>query len=104
MHENREIFKASASLADRFAKAPSHNADMHVMEESDRRVVPVKQPNKEGKLSAEAVEGRRQPEENDAQSSIRPTQRGERVSQGMSGVRRVARKRNKSSSQLCCIM
>jgi RNA-directed DNA polymerase len=63
------------------------------MEESDCRVVPVKQPNKEGKPSAEAVEGRRQPEENDAQSSTQPTQRGERVSQGLSGVRRVARER-----------
>jgi hypothetical protein len=63
------------------------------MEESDCRVVPVKQPNKEGKPSAEAVEERRQPEENDAQSSTQPTQRGERVSQGLSGVRRVARER-----------
>ena len=35
MHENRETSKASASLADRSAKAQSHNADMHVMEESD---------------------------------------------------------------------
>jgi hypothetical protein len=93
MHENRETSKASASLADRSAKAQSHNADMHAMEESDCRVVPVKQPNKEGKPSAEAVEGRRQPEENDAQSSIQPTQRGERMSQGLSGVRRVARER-----------
>ena len=93
MHENRETSKASASLADRSAKAQSHNADMHAMEESDCRVVPVKQPNKEGKPSAEVVEGRRQPEENDAQSSIQPTQRGERVSQGLSGVRRVARER-----------
>jgi RNA-directed DNA polymerase len=39
------------------------------------------------------VEGRRQPKENDAQSSIQPTQSGERVSQGLSGVRRVARER-----------
>jgi hypothetical protein len=36
----------------------------------------MKQPNQEGKPSAEAVEGRRQPEENDAQSNIQPTQRG----------------------------
>jgi hypothetical protein len=93
MHENRETSKAPASLAGRSAKAQSHNADMHVMEESDCRVVPVKQPNKEGKPSAEVVEGRRQPEENDAQSSTQPTQRGERVSQGLSGVRRVARER-----------
>jgi hypothetical protein len=39
------------------AKAQSRTADMHAMEESDCRVVPVKQPNKEGKPLAEAVEG-----------------------------------------------
>ncbi len=100
MHENRETSKASASLADRSAKAQSHNADMHAMEESDCRVVPVKQPDKEGNPSAEAVEGRRQPEENDAQSSIQPTQRGERVSQGLSGVRRVARERKPTPTSL----
>jgi len=63
------------------------------MEESDCRVVPVKQPNKEGRPSAEAAEGRRQPKENDAQSSIQPTQSGRRVSQGLSGVRQLARQR-----------
>ena len=93
MHENRETSKASALVADRSAKAQSRTADMHAMEESDCRVVPVKQPNKEGKPLAEAVEGRRQPKENDVQSNIHPTQRGERVSQGLSGVRRVARER-----------
>ena len=93
MHENRETSKASVDQADRSAKAQSRNADMHAMEESDGCVVPVKQPNKEGKPLAEAVEGRRQPKENDAQSNIQPTQSGERVSQGLSGVRRVARER-----------
>ncbi len=93
MHENREASKASVDQTDRSAKAQSRNADVYAMEESDCRVVPVKQPNKEGKPSAEAVEGRRQPKENDAQSSIQPTQSGERVSQGLGGVRRVARER-----------
>jgi hypothetical protein len=93
MHENREASKASVEQTDRSAKVQSRNADVYAMEESDCRVVPMKQPNKEGKLSAEAVEGRRQPKENDAQSSIQPTQSGERVSQGLSGVRRVARER-----------
>jgi group II intron reverse transcriptase/maturase len=93
MHENREASKASVEQTDRSAKVQSHNADVYAMEESDCRVVPVKQPNKEGKPSAEAVEGRRQPKENDAQSSIQPTQSGVRVSQGLSGVRRVARER-----------
>jgi RNA-directed DNA polymerase len=61
--------------------------------ESDRCVVPVKQPNKEGRLLAEAVEGRQRPKDHDAQSSTSPTQSGERVSQGLSGVRRAARAR-----------
>jgi hypothetical protein len=92
MHENREASKASVDQADRSAKAQSRTADVYAMEESDCRVVPVKQPNKEGRPSAEAVEGRRQPKENDAQSNIQPTQSGQRVSQGLSGVRRVFRR------------
>jgi RNA-directed DNA polymerase len=93
MHENRETSRASIETVDRSAKAPSRNADMHAMEESDCCVVPMKQPNKEGQPSAEAAEGRWQPKENDAQSNTPPTQRGARVSQGLSGVRRVARER-----------
>ena len=53
MHENRETSSASVDQADRSAKAQSHNADMHAMEESDRGIVPMKQPNKEGQPSAE---------------------------------------------------
>jgi RNA-directed DNA polymerase len=93
MYENRETSRASTKVVDRSAKAPSRNAGVHAMEESDCCVVPMKQLNKEGQPSAEAAEGRRQPKENDAQSNTPPTQRGERVSQGLSGVRRVARER-----------
>ena len=93
MHENRETSRASIETVDRSAKAPSRNAGMHAMEESDCCVVPMKQPNNEGQPSAEAAEGRRQPKENDVQSNTPPTQRGARVSQGLSGVRRAARER-----------
>lgn len=93
MHENRETSKASIETVDRSAKAPSRNADVHAMEESDCRVVLVKQPNKEGTPSAEVVEGRRQLKENDAQSNTPPTQGGVGVSQGLGGVRRAARER-----------
>jgi hypothetical protein len=96
MRENRETSNASVDQADRSVKAQIHNADVYAMEESDCRIVPAKQPNKEGKPSAEAVEGRRQPKENDVQSSTLPTQRGERVSQGLSGVRRVAQGRKQA--------
>jgi RNA-directed DNA polymerase len=92
MHENRETSSVSAQ-ADRSAKAQSHNADMHAGEESDCAVVPVKQPNKEIHVSAEVVEGRARTKENAAESNTSPTQRGERVSQGLSGVREVARAR-----------
>jgi RNA-directed DNA polymerase len=93
MHENREISRASAKPADRSAKGQSRTADMHALEESDRCVVPVKQPNKEGQPTAEAAEGRRRPKENGTRSSIQPTQSGQRMYQGMSGVRQAARER-----------
>ena len=93
MHENRETCGAPVKQTGRSAKAQSQTADAYALQESDRRVVPVKQPNQEGQPSAEAAEGRRRPKENDAQSSTSPTQSGEQVSQGLSGVRRVARAR-----------
>jgi hypothetical protein len=79
MHENRETSKASIETVDRSAKAPSRNADVHAMEESDCRVVPVKQPNKEGTPSAEVVEGRRQLKENDAIQHPTDTERSTSV-------------------------
>ena len=78
---------------DRSAKANGRTADVHVLEESDYAVVPVNQPNNEGPFSAEAGEGRAWTKENTAKSSTSPTQGGERVSQGLSGVRRVAKER-----------
>src|SRR5262245_37937805 len=69
MHENREISWASWwKDQDRSAKAINRTADMHVQEKSDCAVVPVNQPNKEGRPSAEAGEGRAQTEENIVQS------------------------------------
>jgi RNA-directed DNA polymerase len=89
MHENRETSRASTEKVDRSAKAQSRTAGAYALEGSDRCVVPVKQPNKEGQPLAEAVEGRRRPKENDAQSTTLPTQSGGRVSQGLSGVANV---------------
>src|ERR1035437_5500798 len=54
---------------------------------------PVKRPNKGATASAEVVEGRAQTKENDAAPGTSPTLSGERVSQGLGGVRQVARKR-----------
>jgi hypothetical protein len=94
MHENREI--SSAPWSDdqgRSAKATSRTADMHVPEKSDCAAVPVNQPNKEGQPSAEVGEERARTRENIVQSHMHPTQNGKRMSQGLDGVRKVARER-----------
>src|SRR3984885_10160154 len=94
MHENREI--SSAPWSDdqgRSAKATSRTADMYVPEKSDCAVIPMNQPNKEGRLSTEAGEGRAQTKENIVQSHMHPTQSGKCMSQGLDGVRKAARER-----------
>ena len=94
MHENREI--SSTPWSDdqgRSAKATSRTADMYVLEKSDCAVIPVNQLNKEGRLSAEAGEGRAQTKENIVPSHMHPTQSGKRMSQGLDGVRKAARER-----------
>src|SRR3989442_383630 len=94
MHENREI--SSTPWSDdqgRSAKATNQTADTHVPEKSDCVVVPVNQPNKGGQPSAEVGEGRAQTKENIVQSHMHPTQSGKRMSQGLDGVRKVAKER-----------
>jgi group II intron reverse transcriptase/maturase len=94
MHENREISWTSWSKdQDRSAKAMNQTADVNVQEKSDGAVVPVNQLNNEGKPFAEVGEGRAQTKENIVQSNTRPTQSGERVSQGLAGVRKAASER-----------
>src|SRR2546421_8384809 len=95
MHENREISGTSRSNQDRdrSEKAISRTAGRQVPEESDRAVVPVNLPNKEEQSSAEAEEERARTKENIAQSNTHPTQSGNRVSQGLRGVRQAAKER-----------
>ena len=95
MHENRETSRAPRSRQDRgrSEQAPSRTADAHAVEESDRLIVPMNQPNKEGPPSAEVGEGRGRAKENIVRSHTSPTQSGERVSQGRSGVREAAQRR-----------
>ena len=76
MHENRETSGASRANRDRSGKANNHKPDRHAPEESDRAVVPVKQPNKEVQASAEVVEGRVRTKENIGQSHTPPAQYG----------------------------
>ncbi len=92
MHENRETSMAPAR-SDRSGKANSHKPDANALEESDCAVVPMKRPNKGAQASAEVVEGRARTKENDRGPSTSPTQSGERVSQGLGGVRQAARER-----------
>ena len=111
MHENREISCTSWSTdQDRSTKAINQKADMNVQEKSDCAVVPMNQPNKEGRPSAEVGEGRAQTEENIVQSHMRPTQSGRRMSQGLGGVRQAAlpplihgksRMRKRARTDLC---
>ena len=58
MHENREISCTPWSADEgRSAKAINRTADVNVQEKSDCAGVPVNQPNKEGRPSAEAGKG-----------------------------------------------
>src|ERR1700681_4085010 len=94
MHENRESSWTSwLSQQDRSAKAINRTADANVQEQSDCAVVPMNQPNKEGQPPAEVGEGRAQTGENIVPSNISPTQSGNRMSQGLNGVRKAAKER-----------
>jgi RNA-directed DNA polymerase len=95
MHENRETSGAPRPARERgrSAKAQSHKADAHAPEESDRTILSMSQTNKEERSSAEPGEKRVRAKENTVQPNTHPTQSGERVSQGLGGVREVARKR-----------
>ena len=64
---------------------------MHVSEESHSGIVPMNHSNKDGTSSAESEEGRPLIKENAGQPNTHPTQSGERVSQGLAGVRKAAR-------------
>jgi RNA-directed DNA polymerase len=65
----------------------SMNAD----EKSDEGIIPMKQPNKEGSPSAEAVEGRTSPEGNGGETTAARTLRRDTASSGLVAVRRAAR-------------
>src|SRR3982751_4886734 len=96
MHENRETSRVSrlSRDRDRSGKMQNRTPDTHAREESDHAIVPVNQPNKEGFPSAEVGEERAWTQENIVRFHTSPTQSGERVSQGLNGVRQAAQ-RNK---------
>jgi hypothetical protein len=63
MHENRETSSVFPQ-GDRSGKAECRTPDVYAGEESDRAVIPMKQPNKGVQATAEVVEGRARTKEN----------------------------------------
>src|SRR5271169_2258414 len=92
MHENRETSETPAAQPGRrtAGEGLGHTARMHVTEESHSGIVPMNHSNKDGNASAESGEGRPLIKENVRQPNTSPTQSGERVSQGLAGVRKAA--------------
>jgi RNA-directed DNA polymerase len=97
MHENRET-SAPAGRDERTSptgEGRSQTARMNDVEESDRSILPVNQPNNAERSAAEAEEGRERIKENTSPSHTLSTQRGTGVSQGLRGVRQAARERKR---------
>jgi len=69
----------------------SRTAHANVPEESHDGIVPMNHSNKDEKSLAENEEGRPSIKENAGQPHTYPTQSGDRVSQGLAGVRKAAR-------------
>src|SRR5262252_10080270 len=69
----------------------SRTMSMYAGEKSDEGIGPMKQPNKEGSPSAEAVEGRPSPEGNGGKTAAARTLRRDTASNGLVAVRRAAR-------------
>src|SRR5205807_10564061 len=97
MHENRETSSLTArSQGSPAGKGSGRKASTHGGEESDRVKVPMKQANQATEQQAEAaelVEERTRTKENIGQGHTPPAQDGKGVSQGLVGVRQLARAR-----------
>jgi RNA-directed DNA polymerase len=100
MHENREI----SSVTERKRNSPvgkgqtGRTANVNAGEKSDCPVVPMKFVNKAEEKhakAAERMEGREQTKENTSQTYTPPAQNGRGVSQGLEGVRKVAKERKR---------
>jgi group II intron reverse transcriptase/maturase len=93
MHENRETSETPAVKpgSRSVGEGDSRKACANVSEESHSGIVPMNYSNNDKTSSAESGEGRPLIKENVGQPSTHPTQSGERVSQGLAGVRKAAR-------------
>src|SRR6202048_681687 len=94
--ENREtpLPPAAQKEAGRWEKAMSDKTHMHGGGEAYSGVVPTKQPNKDGRPSAEVVEGRPLTEENTEQSNQHRTPSRESGPSGLERVRQAAKKKD----------
>jgi RNA-directed DNA polymerase len=97
MHENREtsISTGRNQRTSPAGEGRSRTARKNDVEESDRSVVPMSQPNKAEQSAAEVGEGRGRTKENTSQSHTLSTQGEVGVSQGLQGVRQAARERKR---------
>src|SRR5260221_12169721 len=95
MHENRETPWPTVSESRSPAgEGESRTSGMHSSGESDGAVVPMKPSNKatgQAPGAAERVEGRAPTKENVQQARAVPAQHGAAASQGLKGVRKVAK-------------
>src|SRR6059058_1341847 len=93
MHENRETSGMPVANVSRrpAGEGLGHTTRMYVPEESHSGILPMNQSNKDRKPSAENEEERPLIKENAGQPNTHLTQSGERVSQGLAGVRKAAR-------------
>jgi RNA-directed DNA polymerase len=93
MHENREASETPAVKpgSRTVGEGDSRTAHANVPEESHDGIVPMNHSNKDERPLAENEEGRPSIKENAGQPRTYPTQSGDRVSQGLAGVRKAAR-------------
>jgi len=92
--ENRETpaTPAGEDVTGRLEKALSRKSNMHVVGESDGRIVPAKCPNKGEQAPAEGMEGRRPTKENIGQATPPRTRSRTSESSALRGVREVAQR------------
>ena len=91
MYRNWEISSVPERHTGPAHEGNSRTMSMHADEKSDEGIGPMKQPNKEGSPSAEAVEGRTSPEGNGGKTAAARTLRRDTASNGLVAVRRAAR-------------
>src|SRR5258705_10983208 len=93
MHENRETSETPTAQPGRRSagEGQSPKARTYVYEESHSGILPMNHSNKDGTSPGESGEGRPLIKEKAGQPNTHPTQSGKGVSQGLAGVRKVAR-------------